>query len=104
MYFYQKNIIMANIRELKKDINLITEEVISDCLLFVDIHPKHDKQPVADIINKMIDKRNKLIYQVNHHDTKASRSENNTKYKKITEELLDTANSCLEELSKLAKK
>ena len=95
---------MASIRELKKDINLITEEVIADCLLFVDIQPEHDKQPVADIINKMIDKRNELIYQVNHHDTKATRSENKAKYRNIAKELLDTANLCFEELSKLAKK
>jgi predicted nucleic-acid-binding protein len=95
---------MANRRELKKDINYITEEVIADCLLFVDINPDKDKEAIANIINNIIDKRNELIHSINHLDKSMDRSATKSKFKNIAEELLDTANTSFEELSKLAKK
>lgn len=95
---------MASRRDLKKDINWITEEVIGDCLLFLDIHQDHDKEPVANIINTMIEKRNELVSKVNHQDKSEGRKETKEKYKSIAKDLIDTANTCFEELSKLAKK
>lgn len=95
---------MASIRELKKDINLITEIVITDCLLYIDINPEKDKKPIAEIINKMIDKRNELISKVNKRDKIASRSENKEYLNKIFAEIMDTADDCFEALSSQIKK
>lgn len=95
---------MANVRDLKKDINWITEELIADCLIFVDINPDQDKKPVADIINKMIDKRNELITQVNDHYKLEKDVSKKQYFKNIAKELLETADECFESLSKLAKK
>ncbi len=95
---------MANIRDLKKDINWITEEVIADCLIFMDINPEQDGEAVAEIINKIIDKRDELITQINHHD-KLDKDVNKKEYlNNIAKELIETADSCFNELSSLVKK
>ena len=95
---------MANIRDLKKDINWITEEVITDCLIYTDVKPDNDRQPVAELIHKIVDKRNELIERVNAHGKFASKSEKKAEFKSIAQDLLKTADECLEELSKLAAK
>ncbi len=95
---------MTSIRELKKDINLITEIVITDCLLYIDINPEKEKKPVAEVINKMIDKRDELITKINNRDKGASRSENKAYFKQIVSDLMSTADSCFEDLSKQVKK
>ncbi len=95
---------MASIREFKKDINLITEIVITDCLLYIDINPGKDKKKIAEIINKMIDKRNELITKINKRNKRASRSENKSYLNEIFGELLNAADNCFEELSAQIKK
>lgn len=95
---------MANVRDFKKDINWITEIVITDCLIFVDIKPEHDKEPVVEIINTMVDKRNELITKVNDHYKLEKGSNKKEYFNNIGKELLETADNCFEKLSKLAKK
>lgn len=95
---------MANLRDLKKDINWITEEVIADCLIFLDINPEQDSEAVAEIINKIVDKRNELITQVNLHDKLEKGTNKKEYFRNIAKELIETADSCFNDLSGLVKK
>jgi hypothetical protein len=59
---------MASIRNLKKDINYLTDELLAECLTYAYFH----KEVVAEKINKaatdIISNRNELIKRINHID------------------------------------
>ena len=61
---------MASVRNLKKDIDYLVYEVISDCFLFQGVHPENRSDELATIINDAVDLRNDLIARVNNPDGK----------------------------------
>jgi hypothetical protein len=95
---------MANRRELKKDLNWLTHEVISDCLMYVELNYGCDEKPVADIISKMINERNAVLSKINQPTSKMDRKEVKKMYNETVHNLLETTHTCFEELSKLTRK
>jgi len=95
---------MANRRNLKKDINWLTEEVVSDCLIYMDFNVVKDEKPLAGIINDIITKREELISKINKPTSKIDRKEVKRQYTQIVKELFETTNNCFESLSKLPRK
>ncbi len=95
---------MANKRDLKKDLNWLTHEVISDCLIYLDMNPEKDEKPVAKIIDKLIVHRKQAFTQLSEHTSALSKKEVKDKYNNIVKDFFNTADSCFEELSKLSKK
>lgn len=69
---------MASIRQLKKDIDLLIFEVISDCFTFGALHPDDREEEVTAIISDAVTLRNELIRRVNNpeknDDPKAART------------------------------
>ena len=61
---------MASVRELKKDIDYLVFEVISDCLLYSDVNPAENDDAVTTIIQDAVSFRNDLIARVNNPDGK----------------------------------
>lgn len=57
---------MANLRELKKEIDNQIYGVISDCFAYSEIHPSGKRDEVTVIINEAVDLRNNLISRVNN--------------------------------------
>jgi hypothetical protein len=57
---------MSSIRLLKKDINCLTEELISECFVYQHFHPELTDKKLFGILQKLTDARNKLIERVNH--------------------------------------
>lgn len=57
---------MANLRNLKKDIDYLSMEVISDCWAFMYLFPDKKQEECNKIINDTIDLRNEMFHQVNH--------------------------------------
>ena len=78
---------MASRRNLKKSINNLTFELVSECYSYKLFHPekKHDKTNAA--MEKLIDTRNTLINKVNHPKDKADYKKNRTYYRAIVEDL-----------------
>ena len=56
---------MATIRSIKKDIDYLTGEVISDCFTFMYLYPEKKREETMDIINDAADLRNTLRERVN---------------------------------------
>ena len=83
---------------------VITEEVISDCLIYMDFNQVKDEKPLAAIINQMIVKRDELIGKINKPTTKMEAREVKKMYNEMVKDLFETTNNCFESLSKLPRK
>jgi hypothetical protein len=57
---------MPSIRKLKKDIDYLIFEVISDCFTFGTLHPDEKDEEVSGIIADAVTLRNDLIKRVNN--------------------------------------
>jgi hypothetical protein len=57
---------MATVRRLKKDIDYLIFEVISDCFNYGSMHPEEKAEEVTGIISDAVELRNDLIRRVNN--------------------------------------
>jgi hypothetical protein len=75
---------MASKRSLKKSINNLTFELVSECYSFKLFHPekKHDKTDQA--MQNLVLMRNNLIEKVNHPVEKHDFKKNRAHYREIT--------------------
>lgn len=92
---------MPSIRKLKKDIDLLIFEVISDCFTFGTLHPDNQPEEVSGIITDAVSLRNDLIHRVNNpagsEDPKALKSH----YRLIEKDLFVGADKLCSRLSAL---
>jgi hypothetical protein len=95
---------MSSKRDLKKDINYLVFEVISDCFAFAAIHPDKKTDKVDAIINDAVNLRNDLIARVNNPDGKDNPRIIRTYYQSINKDLLAGVDSLFERLSALSAK
>lgn len=69
---------MASIKRLKKDVDYIIFEVISDCFSFGGLHPDEKAEEVTAILSDAVNLRNDLIRRINNpeksEDPKAVRA------------------------------
>ena len=56
---------MASLRTIKKDIDFLVSEVISDCWVFMYINPEEKTDEAVSIINDAVVLRNELFERVN---------------------------------------
>jgi hypothetical protein len=56
---------MANLRKIKKDIDFLINEVISDCYLFLSLHPGGKEDEAQSILIEAVNLRNDLYDRVN---------------------------------------
>jgi hypothetical protein len=59
---------MASVRQLKKDIDNQLFEIISDCFLYVGLHPDKKAGDISEIIEDAVSLRNDLIARTNNPD------------------------------------
>jgi hypothetical protein len=95
---------MASVRELKKDIDYLIYEVISDCFAFSEIHPDMKSEELDDIISDAVEFRNDLIARVNTPDGKDNPKIVKAYYKSVSKDLLVGADKLFTRLSELTKK
>ena len=57
---------MASIRNLKKHIKTITEDLKDECLLYLALHPEVKTGVIADMIRDIDRIGTELIFQLNH--------------------------------------
>jgi len=93
---------MANLRELKKDINSLVYELISDCFIYSGLHPDDKKEKVTAILAEAVNLRNDLIARINNPldktDPKAVRSH----FKMVKSDLVTGVDSLFGKLSSLS--
>jgi hypothetical protein len=95
---------MASIRELKKDIDYLIFEVISDCFVFSNVHPENKTDELSILISDAVEFRNDLIARVNHPDGKDNPKIVRAYYKTVEKDLLTGVDKLFERLSALSAK
>jgi len=95
---------MASIRELKKDIDYLIYEVISDCFVFSGLHPELKTDELSAIISDAVDFRNDLISRVNNPDGKDNPKIVKAYYKSVEKDLLSGVDKLFSRLSEMTKK
>ncbi|MCI2082490.1 MAG: hypothetical protein LKK19_05725 [Bacteroidales bacterium] len=91
-----------NLRVIKKDIEYVINDFISDCLLFTDLHPDKNPDKVNRIVMEAVGLANTLFDKVNHPD-KSGTVKLKTQYKAIYKELLTSVDGYYKRLSEIAK-
>lgn len=95
---------MASVRELKKDIDYLIFEVISDCFVFSNIHPENNSDELTSLISEAVEFRNDLIARVNNPDGKDNPKIIKSYYKAVEKDLLTGVDKLFEKLSALSAK
>ena len=90
---------MANLRVIKKDIDFLLTEVISDCWAFIYSNPAKKGDEAIEIISDAVELRNNLYDRVN----KPEKSNIKAYYKAVNEDLLKGADALFMRISNLAK-
>jgi len=95
---------MASIRGLKKDIDYLVFEVISDCFIYSKIHPENECDELSAIISDAVDFRNDLIARVNNPDGKDNPKIVKAYYKAVEKDLITGVDKLFTRLSDLSAK
>lgn len=93
---------MASRRKLKKDIDFLTFEVISDCYNYIYLHPGNEEK-VMEVIKETVANRNNLVARVNHPDGKDNAKMVKAHYKAIFSDLISNTDVSFTKLSELIK-
>lgn len=78
---------MASKRDLKKDIDYLVYEILSDCFIFSDLHPDHKTEEISAIISEAVELRNDLIARVNNPDGRNNPAVLKAFYKAVEKDL-----------------
>jgi hypothetical protein len=94
---------MASLRELKKNIDNLVFEVISDCFVYSGVHPDNKSDELTAIISDAVNFRNDLIARVNNPDGKDNPKIIKAYYKSVEKDLLTGVDKLFNRLSNLSK-
>ncbi|MDR1581786.1 MAG: hypothetical protein LBS55_00760 [Prevotellaceae bacterium] len=92
---------MASVRNLKKNIDFLVSEVISDSQLFMLFNPKQNTDAAYSIIEDVVEMFNNMYQRANHPDGKDNPKLVKQHYKNLRADLLSQTNSLFERISKL---
>lgn len=95
---------MASVRGLKKDIDSLVFEVISDCFVYSGVHPDNKSDELSSIISDAVSFRNDLIARVNNPDGKDNPKILKAYYKLLAKDLNIGVDKLFNRLSSLSKK
>jgi hypothetical protein len=94
---------MTKIRELKKDVKALASDLIFECETYMKFHPEADQKKIIKIINDLEDKRQKMIYEINHFESKENVKPKEY-YKKMIDKVKKELIPLLDKISDLEKK
>lgn len=92
---------MANLRELKKDIDFLTSEIVSQSFFKEALKDNVDKEALSKVVVDAVSMRNEFIARANHPDGKDNKKIVRNYYKVLRKSLYDTSFALLETLDKL---
>lgn len=95
---------MASVRELKKDIDYLVFEVISDCFVYSNIHFDNKSDELSTLISDAVEFRNDLIARVNNPDGKDNPKIVKAYYITVEKDLLTGVDKLFERLSALSSR
>jgi hypothetical protein len=95
---------MASVRELKKDIDFLVFEVISDCFVYSNLHPDNKSAELTALISDAVELRNDLIARVNNPDGKDNPKIVRAYYHSVSKDLMLGVDKLFERLSDISTK
>lgn len=90
---------MASLRIVKKDIDFLISEVISDCWVFMYINPDKKTDDAVSVINDAVALRNELYNRVNQRPAENAKKH----FKAINMDLLKGVDELFVRVSNLTK-
>ncbi|MDA3894109.1 MAG: hypothetical protein PF517_20815 [Salinivirgaceae bacterium] len=93
---------MANVRDFKKDIDYVVNELVIECFTYNFIFPEKNKDNIATIISEVIEMGNDLLKKVNEVKPTKDNSAK-AQFKLIRKEFTSNVESFIEKLDKLEK-
>lgn len=91
---------MASIKYLKKDVNYIMGEMISDSLACIPLmHDESKKKELIEVINKVVEARNGMFSKINNPPVFTKRPERREYFRGIYNDMHDVGESIYEKLN-----
>jgi hypothetical protein len=94
---------MASIRSLKKDIQFLTDEVISDCYVYIYLNPGKKTDSAEKIALDADNLRASLINKIHNCGKFENSRKSKAYFKGLFENLVNDVNKQFEQLSELSK-
>ena len=94
---------MASIRNIKKDLTYLVNEVISDAYVALYFQPASQRDAIFGIVNKAAELNNALLDRINHPAEKHNPSLVRKHYAQIRRELNEGVQNLFGELSDVCK-
>ena len=89
---------MASIKNLKKDINYLVDEVIGICLLHQYTRGPEKHEELEKLINEMVEYRDALINKVNNPEISEGKKKLKAYYRALLDELLEKVNNAFDKI------
>ncbi|MGL4908356.1 MAG: hypothetical protein ACRC9X_03480 [Bacteroidales bacterium] len=90
---------MANLRSIKKDIEFLIDEIITDCYLFSSFHQGKKEEEVSALLLETVNLRNQLFERINS----APKEKSKQHFQTIRKDLLEGADKLFKQVSELSK-
>ncbi|MCJ7820887.1 MAG: hypothetical protein MUP53_06765 [Bacteroidales bacterium] len=94
---------MANLRDLKKDIDYLFFEFISDCFMFTSLHTGNKRAEVENLIEEAVEMRNEFFDRVNNPAGKDNPKLIKEYYGDLRRDLFEKVDGYFEKLSTISK-
>jgi hypothetical protein len=93
---------MSSLRKLKRDINYLMDEVVTDSYLSLYFHPEH-KDAIVGVIREAVDLRNSLYERANKPAEKKSVSLVRKHYAALRRDMFEGIDGLFVRLSQIGK-
>lgn len=94
---------MASLRCIKKDINYLVNEVVSDCYTALYFKDQSKREDIIAIMEEAVDFRNQMIDRANHPAEKKSKSLVRKHYQQMRRDMMRQIDALFEKLSAICK-
>ena len=92
---------MANVRRLKKEIEIMSSQLIGDCIDFLDTFEDKKETSILSIIEEAIALNNNMIERICHPDGKDNPKMVKTYYQKLKKDYISGINEAYKKLESL---
>jgi len=94
---------MASKKNLKKDINFLTDEVIGTCLMHQTLNKGIKEKELDEIINEMLVLREELLEKVNNPQKTKADKNLRTYYRNLYSNLLKKVNDTFDKINEITE-
>jgi|AntRauTorcE11898_2_1112593.scaffolds.fasta_scaffold01053_2 hypothetical protein len=92
---------MASKRDLKKDVDQLIYEVVSECYSYVDFYPEGDHNKAYEIADKAMELREEIIAQINYKDKSISSKEIKEHFNEVKKSFIEKVEALFKEVDVL---